>query len=391
MICTIYAPSERPQIEFLLDALEDTFEVFFAPTGVQAGSEEWKNKIISDMAQCRVAIVYITETSLSDDSVVWRIEQALDRQLNIIPIIGEEHDFRSLEHLLVGDVIRLKQYNAISLANGHEDVVVDRLVNRFLGDVPQKRRKVLCFISYSRQDTEFAARITQDLRGNRIEVWRDQDSIPAGANWDREIEKAINDCSHVIFIATPSSVASENVQDEISLAVNREKTVIPLMLETCDLPLRVHRAQWVDFRNNYKRAFAQLIINLGLESRTRLPADIPIDEDGRRRFEYNGHRIEANEVPEIQWDFDFGFGWAFRITAIKTGSISRVILKSMRGERTSENKGIAFNQGLEIVTSCIDNGTLLTEQCFLWEPGDISPKPVNCDDISPGGFRSPVR
>ncbi len=120
------------------------------------------------------------------------------------------------------------------------------------------------FISYSREDAQFATRLATDMRATGADTWRDAENIPAGTNWDREIEKAIHACTHVIFVATPSSVESENVQDELSMAVNKKKTVIPVMLETCELPLRVHRAQWVDFRGEYEPALQKLVEQLSL-------------------------------------------------------------------------------------------------------------------------------
>jgi hypothetical protein len=80
-----------------------------------------------------------------------------------------------------------------------------------------------------------------------------------GASWDSEIQKALNTCTHVLFIATPTSIASQNVLDEIGFALNKGKVVIPILLVTCELPLRVHRAQWIDFRENYASGIAALM------------------------------------------------------------------------------------------------------------------------------------
>jgi hypothetical protein len=143
---------------------------------------------------------------------------------------------------------------------------IETIINHLSKSVPRKPKSVLCFLSYSRNNSDFAAKLASDLRAANVETWRDAENIPAGANWDREIEKALNSCSHVLLLATPHSVASENVMDEIGLALNKGKSVIPLMVETCDLPLRVHRAQWVDFRTDYSAGFEKLLEQMGAKN-----------------------------------------------------------------------------------------------------------------------------
>jgi hypothetical protein len=128
------------------------------------------------------------------------------------------------------------------------------------GITPQRS----CFISYARADGEFAAKLAASLRDKGVKVWRDVDDIPAGASWDAEIQKALGQCSHLLLVATPESVQSPNVMDEVSFALNKGTTVIPIILKPCELPLRVHRAQWVDFQGNYDDALATLLRHLGI-------------------------------------------------------------------------------------------------------------------------------
>lgn len=265
MIFAIYAPTERPQIEFLFDTLEKHYEVSFAPTGLMAGSDDWKQKVLQKIDGCRVAIIFITEAALADETVRWRIATVIEKGLMIVPILADNTDFGKLRHLLDGEVAKLAFFNAIQYRPEHKERFVDTLLNRFLGDIPKKTIALRCFISYSRKDRDTAAKISQSLRSKGVDVWRDEDNIPAGANWDKEIENAIKNCSHVVFIATPNSVASENVQDEISLALSQKKNIIPVIFGTCELPFRIHRAQWIDFRGDYEGSLAILLKSLGVE------------------------------------------------------------------------------------------------------------------------------
>jgi hypothetical protein len=121
----------------------------------------------------------------------------------------------------------------------------------------------LCFISYSRRDEEFTIRLGNRLRAEGVRVWRDRDDITAGASWDEEIDKALNGCTHVLFVASPSSIGSDNVLDELNTALGYKKIVIPILVETCNLPFRIRRNQWVDFRGDFETGLRKLLKDLG--------------------------------------------------------------------------------------------------------------------------------
>jgi hypothetical protein len=114
------------------------------------------------------------------------------------------------------------------------------------------------FISYSRKDTGFATRLVNELKENDIEDWFYQRDIPAGKRWDNKIEQAIKNCTHLLVILSPDSVASENVKDEIGFALGEKKTIIPVMHRDCEVPMRIDRIQRIDFRKDFTSAFENL-------------------------------------------------------------------------------------------------------------------------------------
>ncbi len=78
------------------------------------------------------------------------------------------------------------------------------------------------FISYSRNDTEFALRLGAALQADGREVWRDKNKergIPPSADWQDEIRRALIAAESVIFVISPSSITSENCAKEIAQAV----------------------------------------------------------------------------------------------------------------------------------------------------------------------------
>ncbi|HSL31756.1 MAG TPA: TIR domain-containing protein [Anaerolineales bacterium] len=115
---------------------------------------------------------------------------------------------------------------------------------------PEKQRHT--FISYSRVNKNFALKLAHELKAAGFPIWLDQLDIPAGARWDDEIEKALRECGIFLTILTPDSIASENAKDEIGYAIDHGKRILPVLLEECDIPLRLRRFQYVDFTSmNY--------------------------------------------------------------------------------------------------------------------------------------------
>jgi hypothetical protein len=115
----------------------------------------------------------------------------------------------------------------------------------------------ICFLSYSRSDEEFALRLARDLQSRGVDMWVDRFSIRPSEHWDRAIERAIRNCRNVIAVLSPRSVASENVADEISLAIDAGKPIIPVVIEPCDLPLRLTRRHLIDATGSYDLALKQ--------------------------------------------------------------------------------------------------------------------------------------
>ena len=122
------------------------------------------------------------------------------------------------------------------------------------------------FFSYSRKDKEFALKLALDLKKDGYDVWIDQEDIKAGSEWDVEIENALITCDCVLFIQSEISVASNNVLDEVYYALGKNKTVIPVVISSCETPYRINRLQRVSFIENYNTGLTDLKDNLSTGS-----------------------------------------------------------------------------------------------------------------------------
>lgn len=119
------------------------------------------------------------------------------------------------------------------------------------------------FISYARKDEPMARRLASDLKKNKINTWVDVHEIDAGQSWARQIGKALDICRLMVLILTPASIASENVEDEWNYYLDKNKPIIPVLIQGCDLPYRLHKLQYIDFAGtSYDSALTQLITNI---------------------------------------------------------------------------------------------------------------------------------
>jgi hypothetical protein len=117
------------------------------------------------------------------------------------------------------------------------------------------------FLSYSSPDVSFAARLRNSLLKHGASPWLDRFDIQAGSHWDRSIQAALSTCSHLVVVHSATSFASDNVWDEWSFFLNRNKPVIPVILEKdVELPFRLERLHYVNFcTQSYRLALQELL------------------------------------------------------------------------------------------------------------------------------------
>jgi hypothetical protein len=139
------------------------------------------------------------------------------------------------------------------------------------GPAPQKDLEDLIptqpgflFISYSRVDQTFATKLAGDLRSHDIPVWLDDLALRTGDNWPQIIAEALDKCQAMLVIISPDSMASHWVENELSLADRKGKSIFPLLYRPTPLPgwfdLRFGNLQWSDFsQGDYQANFGKLI------------------------------------------------------------------------------------------------------------------------------------
>jgi TIR domain len=122
------------------------------------------------------------------------------------------------------------------------------------------------FISYSRPDRAFVARLAESLRAAGVQTWTDVENIVAGAKWQKEIEKGLMDALVLIYVASENSVSSHWMEAELQRFLEKQRRVIPIVIDdhgANNLPISLLPFQWADFRGDYDVAFQRLLKGIG--------------------------------------------------------------------------------------------------------------------------------
>lgn len=132
------------------------------------------------------------------------------------------------------------------------------------------------FVSYSRQDIEFVNALVADLEGHGFAVWIDRSAIQGGDSWRKSIVDAINACDVFLIVISPRSVASRNVTKEISMADERHKRLVPVVIAPTQIPAdmeyQLTGVQYLDFTSEpYDAALRRLLQALGAQAAPPAP------------------------------------------------------------------------------------------------------------------------
>lgn len=86
------------------------------------------------------------------------------------------------------------------------------------------------FISHSSKQAQEANRICRFLESHGIPCWMAPRNIDPGSNYPTQIVHAIRECSALVLLASEYTNVSGHVSNEVSLAFDSHKTIIPFKL-----------------------------------------------------------------------------------------------------------------------------------------------------------------
>lgn len=91
------------------------------------------------------------------------------------------------------------------------------------------------FISYKAEELTEALWVRSVLEENGFSCWMAPTSIPGGSSYADEIDTAITECEVFVLILSERAQQSKWVKKELDMALNKEKVILPFMIENCQL------------------------------------------------------------------------------------------------------------------------------------------------------------
>lgn len=122
------------------------------------------------------------------------------------------------------------------------------------------------FISYASKDFEFVNNLSNALEKEGFDIWKDKDRIEGGDNYIGKIQEGLEESKIVLAVLSESSISSKWVKQEIHSIlveqINQQKSIIPIILEDCKIPIFLKNIDSIDFRLDNKLAIEKLIKSL---------------------------------------------------------------------------------------------------------------------------------
>ena len=120
------------------------------------------------------------------------------------------------------------------------------------------------FVSYAHKDGHLVYPAIKALHDSGVRIWFDG-GIDPGNEWAEDISKALEKAHIFLVFITPAAVESNNVRDEIGLALSEKKTFVAVHLQETQLPgslkLRMSRLQAIIKYNMTEENFRKKLLS----------------------------------------------------------------------------------------------------------------------------------
>ena len=178
------------------------------------------------------------------------------------------------------------------------------------------------FLSYDREDLARAKSVASYLEAAGHAVWWDR-NIRGGAQYTREIERAIEDSDAVVVLWSHASVNSEWVRDEAAEGRDRG-TLVPALIDAVKPPMGFRQFQTIDVTDwnaSPSERAPMLLDALSRDSPTSSRATAPpVRPSARKNFAWNQRSIAILAV--VALIIAAAAGWFFTRASVRATTIS---------------------------------------------------------------------
>ncbi|MEH6469696.1 MAG: toll/interleukin-1 receptor domain-containing protein [Halopseudomonas sp.] len=127
----------------------------------------------------------------------------------------------------------------------------------------------MIFLSHSSKDKDFVKKLNLSFMSYGLRTFLDDRDISVGDSIPKRIYESIDQSSHLIYVVSQSSIESNWVTEELSVAKMKQLssdgiTILPALIEHTELPSSISHIKYADFTEwenhfSYELAFQQLL------------------------------------------------------------------------------------------------------------------------------------
>lgn len=138
----------------------------------------------------------------------------------------------------------------------------------FVGTIEERihagSNRPLLFVCHACEDKPFVERLVSELDRRALYAWFDKREILVGDSIVESINAALGQVRFVLAVLSPRSVIKPWVLRELNSSLMRQLSqehvaVLPVLLESCDIPPLLADLRYADFRTSFEKGFEEIL------------------------------------------------------------------------------------------------------------------------------------
>jgi hypothetical protein len=124
--------------------------------------------------------------------------------------------------------------------------------------------KARVFVSHASEDKPFVRKLVEALKGQDLNVWLDEEELQVGDSILAGVSDGLKNADYLVAVLSKASMGSRWVQAELNATLMEELsgkgvTVLPVLIEDCELPTLLKDRVYADFRHDFNSGLQKLL------------------------------------------------------------------------------------------------------------------------------------
>jgi TIR domain len=120
------------------------------------------------------------------------------------------------------------------------------------------------FVSHTSKDKPFVRKLVEALKGRNLNVWLDEQELQVGDSIAAGVSQGLKNADYLVAVLSKASIGSRWVQAELNATLMEELsgkgvTVLPVLIEDCELPTLLKDRVYADFRHDFNAGLQKLL------------------------------------------------------------------------------------------------------------------------------------